>query len=234
MMGGDFMPNFVESAVKNGFSSISSNVLTSFTNNWIGDYSGVIGSGFKNSMFEIGHSVIKGGSQGLAGGAILGIINEDVNYLWKGASLGATVGAGMATLRITLMGPTFIPNPEIYCELEDFGQTYRRGSIFTPKGAGITLGRNVVTKLTGDTDYDRYILHHETGHLSQINRLGSFKFYSRTASEYAKHYTKAFGLGIRPVYQTPGTLEFEANKYAFDKLGYYYNIFGELFYKWVF
>lgn len=49
------------------------------------------------------------------------------------------------------------------------------------RSTGITLGRNVAVKFTGDTDYDRYLLHHETGHLSQINEMGATKFYSRTA-----------------------------------------------------
>jgi hypothetical protein len=49
---------------------------------------------------------------------------------------------------------------------------------------GITLGRNVAVKLTGNLDYDRYLLQHETGHLSQINDMGAAKFYGRTAKEY--------------------------------------------------
>ena len=138
----------------------------------------------------------------------------------------------MAGFRIATMGPTFIPDPEIYCDLENFGQVYRSGSIFTPRGAGVTLGRNVVVKLTGNTDYDRYLLHHETGHVAQIDKMGAFKFYTRTASEYAKNYTRAFGMGILPVYQTPGTLEYAANYYAYGRLGYYYNIWGKLLYTW--
>ena len=198
-------------AVIGGFSG----AVTSGVSAWIGDFSGVVGSGPKNAMFEIGHSVLKGGAQGLSGGGIMAALNQDVSYLWKGAAFGAAVGGGMAGLRIAVMGPTFVPDPNY--KLEDFGQVHRRGSILPLKGTdGMVLGRNVVTKLTGDTDFDRWLLHHETGHLSQINEMGAFKFYSRWVSEVAKH-------GLSNVYDIPGTIEFGANHYSFDKLGYYYD-----------
>jgi len=216
----DVMGGMIQGAVVGGFAG----ALSFGAGSAIGDFSGVTGSGFKNAMYELGHSALKGGAQGLAGGAMMSIINQDASYLWKGTAFGAAFGAGMAGLRIATMGPAVVPDPEIYCKLEDFGQVYRRGSIFTPRGTGITLGRNVVTKLTGDTDYDRWLLHHETGHLSQINEMGAYKFYSRTVSEYAKHYNRMFG--IASVYQTQGTLEYGANLYSYNKLGYYYNIFN--------
>jgi hypothetical protein len=110
-------------------------------------------------------------------------------------------------------------------ELPDYGQVYRRGSIFMPRGSGITLGRNVSVRLTGNTDYDRFLLHHETGHLSQINDMGAAKFYGRTAKEYIRHsFSKD---GFFSVYTIPGTLEYAAEYYSYQKLGYYYNkIYG--------
>jgi hypothetical protein len=83
--------------------------------------------------------------------------------------------------------------------------------------SGITLGRNVSVKLTGDLDYDRYLLQHETGHLSQINEMGATKFYLRTAKEYI------IKPGFSASYHTPGTLEYGANYYSYQRLGYYYS-----------
>jgi RHS repeat-associated protein len=185
----------------------------------IGDFSGVPGGAFKNGMYELGHSALTGGVTGLAGGAMMAAMKQDANYLWKGAAMGAAFSTGMAGLRIATLGAAFIPNSDIYCELENFGQVYRRGSIFMPKRSGITLGRNVAVRLTGDTDYDRYLLHHETGHLSQINEMGAAKFYGRTAREYIKY-------GLGNVYNMPGTLEYATDYYAFLRLGYYYNASG--------
>ena len=207
----DMFAGMVQGAVMGGFAGAASGG----TGALIGDFSGVTGGGFKNAMYEIGHSIMKGGSQGLASGGVMAAMNQDASYLWKGATFGAIIGGGMSTLRIATMGAAFIPDPDTYCELENFGQVYRRGSLFTPRGAGITLGRNVVVKLTGNTDYDRYLLHHETGHLSQINDMGVFKFYSRTIREYIK-------IGLNNVYGTSGTLENNAEWYSYQKLGYYY------------
>jgi hypothetical protein len=106
---------------------------------------------------------------------------------------------------------------DIYCELENYGQVYRRGSFFMPRGGGITIGRNVSVKLLGNTDADRYLLHHETGHLSQINDMGAAKFYLRTAKEYV------IKPGFSASYYTPGTLEYGANYYSYQRLGYYYS-----------
>lgn len=120
------------------------------------------------------------------------------------------------------LGVTFKPDQEIYCELENYGQTYRKGSIFMQKGTGVTLGHNVSVKLSGNTDYDRYLLQHETGHLADINQMGTFNFYSSTVKEYAK-------FGMHNTYTTSGTLEYSAETYAFKKLGYigiYYSDIG--------
>lgn len=133
--------------------------------------------------------------------------------------MGAALSVGMAGVRIAAMGTTFIPDPEVYCELPDYGQVYRRGSIFFPTGTGITLGNNAVVKLTGNTDYDRYLIHHETGHSDQISKIGMVRFYVRTLFEYAKY-------GLGNVYSTDGTLEYGAEHYAYQKIGYYFNRTG--------
>lgn len=77
----------------------------------------------------------------------------------------------------------------------------------------------MVAKLTGNLKYDKYLLQHETGHISQINDMGAARFYTRTAREYMKY-------GLRNVYSTSGTLEYGAEYYSYQRLGYYYGYRG--------
>lgn len=223
IMGGgfnDIMGAMTKGMVMGGFGG----ALSGGVGAAIGDFSGVAGSSFKNGMYELGHSALKGAATGLAGGAMMAAMEQDASYLWKGAAMGAAFNTGMAGLKIAVLGTAFIPDPEIYCDVPDYGQIYRRGSIFMRSGDGITLGRNVAVKFTGYTDYDRYLLHHETGHLSQINDMGAAKFYGRTIKEYARHlFSKG---GFRSVYTTPNTLEYNAEFYTFQRLGYYYDANG--------
>jgi hypothetical protein len=213
VMGGSFddiMGNMTKGMVIGGFAGAASGGVGA----WSGDFSGVTGSAFKNGVYELGHSALKGAATGLAGGAMMAAMEQDASYLWKGAAMGAALSVGMAGLRIAALGTAFIPDPEIYCEVPDYGQVYRRGSIFMRAGDGITLGRNVAVKFTGNTDYDRFLLHHETGHLFQIDEMGAARFYGRTAKEYL------IKPGFSAAYNTPGTLEYAAEYYAYSKLGY--------------
>lgn len=212
----DIMEGMTLGTVMGGFGGAISGGI----GNVIGDFSGVSGSSFKNGAYELGYSTIKGLAIGLAGGAMMAAMKQDVSYLWTGALFGAGINATIAGLKIAALGTMFIPDPVKYGKLADYGQIYRRGSIFMARSSGITLGNEISVKLTGYVDYDKYLLQHEIGHIVQINELGILKFYSRTASEYAKHI---FNGGWRSVYSTPGTLEFYANRYAFEQLGYYYN-----------
>ena len=217
IMGGSFddiMGNMTKGMVIGAFSG----ALSGGVGAAIGDFSGVAGSAFKNGVYELGHSALKGAATGLVGGAMMAAMEQDASYLWKGAALGAALSVGIAGVRIAALGTTFIPDSK-YGTLEKFGQVYRRGSIFMPQGSGITLGRNVAVRLTGNLDYDRYLLQHETGHLSQINDMGMLKFYGRTSKEYMQY-------GLRNVYCISGTLEYGAENYAFQRLGYYYGCYG--------
>ena len=218
IMGGNFddiMGNMTMGSVMGGFGG----ALSGGVGAAIGDFSGVSGSAFKNGMYELGHSALKGAATGLAGGAMMAAMKQDASYLWKGAATGAALSVGMAGLRILSMGPTFIPDPEKYGTSKGYNIVYRSGSIFMQKSTGITLGNNISVKLTGNLDYDRYLLQHETGHISQINGYGTAKFYLRTAREYLKY-------GLGNVYSEPGTLEYGADLYSFRHLGYYYNNAG--------
>lgn len=150
----------------------------------IGDFSGVPGSSFKNGVYELGHSTLKGLATGLAGGAMIAAMKQDASYLWTGALFGAGINATIAGLKIAALGTMFVPDPVKYGKLADYGQIYRRGSVFMARSSGITLGNEVSVKLTGYVDYDKYLLQHEIGHIVQIDELGILKFYSRTATEY--------------------------------------------------
>ena len=214
IMGGninDIMYNMTTGMVMGGFGGAISGGIGAA----IGDFSGVAGGSFKNGMYELGHSALKGAATGLAEGAMMAAMEQDASYLWKGALMGAALNTGLAGLRITALGTSFIPDSE-YGSLENFGQVYRRGSIFIKNRSGITIGRNVSVKLTGNYELDCHLLQHETGHLSQISDMGVAKFYSRTVKEYMLN-------GFRNTYCTSGTLEYSANYYAYQKLGYYYN-----------
>jgi hypothetical protein len=222
----DVMGGMTQGAVMGGFAG----ALSGGVGAAIGDFSGVAGSGFKNAMYELGHSTMKGAAQGLAGGAMMAAMNQDASYLWKGAALGGAIGGGMAGLRIATMGPTFIPDQNYYGELEDFGQVYRSGSFLTPKGSGIALGRTIVYKAYGDQQIDRALLNHEVGHIRDIQQMGAARFYGRTAKEYGsgiyKSISSRFMFSPRQfIYNMNNTttLEYRANIYAHSRLGYFYN-----------
>ncbi len=136
----------------------------------------------------------------------------------------------MAGLRIATMGATIVPDESIYCELEDMGQVYRRGSIFTAKGRGATIGRNLIIRQSGNVDRDRYLYQHETGHYKDMQLMGAYKFYARTAREYRiayKAYGRMWALGVHNTY---GTLENMADYYAYQNLGYIWK--GSSIYNW--
>ncbi|NDW17681.1 hypothetical protein D0T53_01965 [Dysgonomonas sp. 216] len=192
---------------------IAGSVIGGFVSSQLPNFSGVQGGAFKNGMAEIGFNSVRGAVTGLYSGAVQGAIDNNPNAMWQGALGGAINGASNSMLNIATMGSTYIPDPEIYCELGDYGQVYRGGSVFMRKGEGITIGRNAVTKLTGDTDYDRYLIHHETEHIIQIQKKGFAPFYKRVLSEYKKY-------GLSNVYNIGGTLDYAADYAVYNRLGY--------------
>ena len=92
-------------------------------------------------------------------------------------------------------------------------------SFLYPKTTGISIGRNLVTRQTGYEKYDHYLRAHETGHYYQQSKLGFANFYSRTLREYNKY-------GMGNTYETGGTLEFGAEIYALQTVGYFYLVNG--------
>jgi RHS repeat-associated protein len=218
--GDKILGNAITASLIGGLSGAISGVISST----IGDFRGVSGSGFKNAIYEIGHSSLKGSANGLVVGGLMSAINKDYSYIWKGLIYGAAVGGSMAGLKIAFMGPIYVPDQAVYGPIEDLGQIYRRGSFLTAKGSGITLGRQLVTKLTGNVFRDVELINHETYHFKQIKMMGASKFYYRTFKEYSRFILKGRFLDV---YTTEGTLEFDASAYGFYKTFRY--IFNNLF-----
>jgi len=218
VMGGsldDVMANMTKGMVMGGFSgAISGGVGAA-----IGDFSGVSGSAFKNGVYELGHSALKGAATGLAGGAMMAAMEQDASYLWKGAAMGAALSVGMAGVRIGLMGSTILPSgarERFAADDAAFGikndyPIYRRGGLlryFTP---GITLGRNMMVDtryMKSDPAWYDEALAHERAHIYQQKIMGSFNFYKRTLYEYLINP----GYSNNP-YSNPNCLEYWADQY---------------------
>ena len=223
IMGGnleDMMQGMVKGAVMEGFSGALSGGISAA----IGKFSGVVGSSLKNGLYELGHSALKGVATGLAKGAVMATMEQDVNYLWKGAAFGAAFGVGMAGLRIGLMGTTIIPpGIEGRFDADDAAMgikssypVYRRGGLIGLFVPGITLGRNMMVNTkylysSNDKDVDFYYktLAHERAHIYQQKIMGCFNFYLRTLYEYVI----SPGYWNDP-YNNPKCLEYWANQYA--------------------
>jgi len=222
IMGGSFddvMMNMTQGIVIGGFSG----ALSGGVGAAIGDFSGVTGGAFKNGMYELGHSALKGAAMGLAGGSMMAAMEQDASYLWKGAATGAAFSVGMAGLRIGLMGSTIIPPgvkerfaaDDAAMGIKSNYPIYRRGGLlkfFTP---GITLGRNIMvdTKYLNSTDprwraFYYESLAHERAHIYQQKVMGSFNFYKRTLYEYIINP----GYWNDP-YNNPACLEYWADQY---------------------
>lgn len=125
--------------------------------------------------------------------------------------MGAIAGATVAGLNILSMGTTYKSDIS-YGEFDDYTPVYRRENFLWPKTTGMAVGRNLVTRLTGDgPDFDSYLQAHETGHLGQQTQMGFANFYGKILAEYLK-------VGFIDSYDTPGTLEFGANMYSLNRV----------------
>ena len=192
-------------------------------------YSGVNGGSIVNGLGEIFHMAGTGAVSGAVTGGEGAIVDgKSIRHgILSGTMQGSLGGASQAGLNILLMGTTYVPD-QSYGDFGEFEPVYRRGNIITRhlmQGSGIALGRNLITnqfnsktaekwRIDG-ADYNDFLRAHETAHFAQQRELGFGGFYGRTLSEYLK-------FGMRNVYNTPETLEFHANRFAFNRLGYYY------------
>jgi len=181
----------------------------------IGNFNGVQGGAFKNIVAELGFGISKGAITGAFGGAFGAA--ADGRDMWKGftqgAKYGAISGGTLAGLNILAMRPTYVPDRE-YGDFGNSSPVYRKGTFIFPKSTGITIGRNLVTRFLGEKDYDVYLTAHETGHYYQQSKMGFANFYGRIAREY-------LGGNFISGYDTPGFLDFGANIYSLDKIGYF-------------
>jgi hypothetical protein len=199
--------------------SAAGSIAGSFLSASMPTFKGVKGGWLKNAGAEIGVSMAKGAYVGAFSGTVRGVVDNDPNAMIQGMVGGAISGGSGALLRIGTMGPTFIPDPDIYCEIEDFGQIHRTGLLLR----AITVGNNAVgLESRGKYSFDqiREIRHHEGYHVGQINELGVFGFYSRIASQYIGALIS--WMDPMAVYHQRGTLENVTRKYTFDRLKYFF------------
>ncbi len=195
--------------------------LSGGVNAAIGDFSGVSGGAFKNSMYELGHSALKGAATGLAGGAMMAAMEQDASYLWKGAATGAALSTGMAGLRIGLMGSIIIPlgvKERFAADDAAYGikssyPVYRRGGLLTLFTPGIALGRSMMVDsrfIEKDPGWYHETLAHERAHIYQQRIMGKFNFYKRVLYEYLINP----GYSNNP-YRNPNCLDYWANQYMY-------------------
>ncbi|MDD7304476.1 MAG: hypothetical protein SPF56_05950 [Bacteroidaceae bacterium] len=147
-------------------------------------------------------------------------MNQDLKYLLRGGLWGMGIRTTTTGLTIAALGRAFLPDEILRERIANEGQIFRYARRIMPKSAGITLGKNISVRLTDDVDYNRYLLQHEVGHRVQIREMGGIIFYTRILGEYIKHLFSDGG--FYSVYNTEGTLEYLADKYSFERLGYYY------------
>lgn len=213
-----------------------------------GNFEGVKGGALANIAAEIGFKSMKGAAMGFATGmattVLRGSFKDDPELIGRYILYGAIGGLSQAVTMIMIGGPTYVPETG---EFREPGVAYRAGHFLWKQSTGISLGKNAVTKklkvqkegeyredrysqATAD-DYNDYLRGHESGHFHQQQRMGFANFYGRIIVEYIADYGKKLGrwlsgkknTGIPDMYDTPGTLEFGAETYALDKLGYFYS-----------
>ncbi|WP_430409561.1 RHS repeat-associated core domain-containing protein [Kordia sp.] len=202
--------------------TIAGGIAGGFAGANIPAWSGVKGGAIKNALGELTYSGMRGGLRGAVSGGF-GALVDGRNVrdgILNGAKNGAMGAASQSFAAIAVFGVSYKPDREY----GDFGKhkpVYRKGTFitraFAGRGSGVALGRNLITnEIKGDEDYNNYLRAHETGHYAQQREMGVFKFYTQTISEYLK-------FGMNNVYGTPNTLEYNADRYALQQVGYYYH-----------
>ena len=210
---------------------VAGGVIGGFVSSGFGNFSGVEGGSLANIGAEIGFNALKYGTAGAISGGIAAAIDDaDLRQgAINGAVYGAIGGATVAGLNILTMGPAYKP-AEKFGDFGRYNPVYRKGTFLTRsifgEGSGVTLGRNLVTHLAKPggyvasfgidiDDFNRYLQAHETGHYFQEINLGFGRMYMKTLQDYFKY-------GLRSVYGTAGTLEYAADRYSLNRIGYYY------------
>ncbi len=174
------------------------------------NFKGIKGSKFMNGLAEVGYNTLRGTATGLAAGTINAAIKQDPNQIWQGMLGGAIGGMSRSIIMNMLFGAPY-----------QVGNTYGVEGLYRSggaadfidkliKGAGITLGRNIHVRSDLDADMLEHTKYHENYHIQQQNQIGWANFYGRTLYEYMKYGAD--------VYNVEGTLEFDADAYAFQMI----------------
>lgn len=166
-------------------------------------------------------------SGAVTGGVAAGVDGQHVGRgIVQGTLTGAIGGAALGAVNVGLFGPAYVPD-QSYGDYGNYGPVYRRGTFITRalagEGSGVALGRNLITQeFKGNPTYygrtydgahaNNFLRAHETAHYNQQIKLGFAGFYGRTASQYIR-------LGPLNTYNTFGTLEMMANRYAYMRFG---------------
>ena len=176
----------------------------------IPSYSAFKGSQFANGMAEIGYNTMRGAVTGLASGFVDSALYGNPGLIWQNAVGGAISGGSRSILMNAIFGAPYYTS-------KSYGKEglYRRGGLSSfvikkmhREGGGLTMGRNMFTNTTNnefvaDANDLRY---HENAHLQQQLHFGFSKFYYQIIKEYIRY-------GFNQSYDTPGTLEYNADEY---------------------
>ena len=176
----------------------------------IPSYSAFNGSQFANGMAEIGYNTMRGAVTGLASGFVDSALYGNPGLIWQNAVGGAISGGSRSILMNAIFGAPYYTS-------KSYGKEglYRRGGLSSfvikkmhREGGGLTMGRNMFTNTTNnefvaDANDLRY---HENAHLQQQLHFGFSKFYYQIIKEYIRY-------GFNQSYDTPGTLEYNADEY---------------------
>ncbi len=198
--------------------TIAGGIVGGIIGTGIGNFQGVSGSSVLNISSEIAYNMAKFGVSGAGSGMVNSLINKgDIgDGFYYGMMNGAIGGATISAMNILAFGAAYKINKN-YSDLGKNNPTYRKGHFLYRKGDGLTIGRNIVTRLKGNADYDEYLRSHEKGHYLQEIGLGFGRMYARTLKEYF------IDPGFSKAYTTYTTLEWGAEMNAFQELGYYYD-----------
>lgn len=167
-------------------------------------------SQFANGMAEIGYNTMRGAVTGLASGFVDSALYGNPGLIWQNAVGGAISGGSRSILMNAIFGAPYYTS-------KSYGKEglYRRGGLSSfvikkmhREGGGLTMGRNMFTNTTNnefvaDANDLRY---HENAHLQQQLHFGFSKFYYQIIKEYIRY-------GFNQSYDTPGTLEYNADEY---------------------
>ncbi|WP_346068404.1 FG-GAP-like repeat-containing protein [Sphingobacterium siyangense] len=168
------------------------------------------GTGVKNSLLELSYSAGKGALTGATSGAVQKVLgNADKNIILNSAIGGAIGGFSNTLFNIGVMGPA-MSFDDSYIPHGNDRPIHRGGGLADwLNGTGVSLGRNAYGNNLNDPRYRVQVGMEESFHYLQQKQMGFANFYGRIISEALK-------FGTQGVYDTRGTLEYQASHVAMD------------------